>query len=264
MNTASFTVDADALARTLTPRTRLVAIGAASNALGTITDVTGACALAREHGAMTFVDAVHFAPHSLLDVQSIGCDFLACSPYKFYGTHTGVLFGRNALVQSLDVPKLEPAPDTAPERLETGTQNHEGIVGAAAAVEYLASRSTSNGSRRARLAEAMTALHARGDELVARLWNGLASINRVTMYGPLPGSPRTPTVAFTLAGHDTEAVARHLTGHGVFVSNGHFYAQTVAERLGRATDGFVRAGAACYTTAEEVDRLIAGVKELAR
>ena len=264
LDTTTFRTDWDELARALGERTRLVAIGAASNALGTVTDVARACAMAREVGALSFVDAVHLAPHTLLDVREIGCDFLACSSYKFYGPHAGVLFGRQSLVQSLDVPKLEPAPEEAPERLETGTQNHEGIVGAAAAVDYLASLSMSPGTRRERLERVMTALHARGDALVERLWNGLAAIDGVTLYGPLPGTPRTPTVAFTLANRTTEDVARLLVSDGIFVSNGHFYAQTVAERLGRGEEGFVRAGAACYTTTEEVDRLIAGVTKLAR
>jgi selenocysteine lyase/cysteine desulfurase len=197
-------------------------------------------------------------------VREIGCDFLACSSYKFYGPHAGVLYGRQALVQSLDVPKLEPAPNTAPERLETGTQNHEGIVGAAAAVEWLASLASEAGTRRERLARVMSAMHARGDALVARMWAGLAAIDGVTMYGPPPGTPRTPTVAFTVRGHTTEDVARALVADGLFVSNGHFYAQTVAERLGRGEDGFVRAGAACYTTLDEVERLIAGVRALSR
>ena len=132
-------LDWAALERLLSPRTRLVAIGAASNALGTINDVTRACALARAAGALTFVDAVHYAPHVLVDVRAIGCDFLACSAYKFYGPHVGILYGRRDRLEALDVPKLAPAPETAPERLETGTLNHEGIVGAGAAVEFLAS-----------------------------------------------------------------------------------------------------------------------------
>ncbi|HEV7994024.1 MAG TPA: aminotransferase class V-fold PLP-dependent enzyme, partial [Gemmatimonadaceae bacterium] len=256
--------DLDELARLIGPRTRLVAVGAASNALGTVTDVARICAMAREAGALSYVDAVHYAPHELVDVHAIGCDFLACSSYKFYGPHAGILFGRADLVQSLDVPKLAPAPEEAPERLETGTQNHEGIVGAAAAVSWLASLADVGGTRRERLTRAYAVLHQRGDALVARLWEGLGAIDGVTLYGPPPGTPRTPTVSFTLRGHSTDAVARHLVTQGLYASNGDFYAQTVAERLGRGTDGFVRAGAACYTTADEVDRLVTGVRELAR
>jgi cysteine desulfurase family protein (TIGR01976 family) len=264
LDAATFRHEAGALARLAGPRTRLVAVGAASNALGTITDVADACAIARSAGALSFVDAVHVAPHELLDVQRIACDFLACSSYKFYGPHAGILFARRDLAQALDVPKLDPAPEDAPERLETGTQNHEGIVGAAAAVSYLASLAGDAGTRRERLARTFRALQARGDTLLAQLWEGLSAIDGVTLYGPPPGTPRTPTVAFTLERHSTEHVARHLVRHGVYASHGDFYAATVAERLGRGADGFVRAGAACYTTTDEVDRLLTGVEELRR
>jgi cysteine desulfurase family protein (TIGR01976 family) len=264
LDPVTFRSDPTAFSRLIGPRTRLVAVGAASNALGTITDVAAVCATARAAGALSFVDAVHFAPHALVDVAAIGCDFLACSSYKFYGPHAGILYGRAGLVQSLDVPKLAPAPEAAPERLETGTQNHEGIVGAAAAVDYLASLAGGEGSRRERLARAYSALHARGEALAAQLWDGLSAVGGVTLYGPPPASPRTPTISFTLRGHSTEDVARALVRRGVYASNGDFYAATVAERLGRGEDGFVRAGAACYTSADEVDRLIEGVREIAK
>ena len=263
LNPVTFRHDDHALAQAIGPRTRLVAIGAASNALGTITDVAAVCARARDAGALSFVDAVHFAPHSLVDVQAIGCDFLACSSYKFYGPHAGVLFGRHDLVASLDVPKLAPAPENAPDRLETGTQNHEGIVGAAAAVEYLASIGGTTGTRRERLVRAYEALHARGESLTRQLWDGLSAIGGVTLYGPPPGSPRTPTISFTIRGTTTEEVARALVKRGLYASNGDFYAQTIAERLGRGEDGFVRAGAACYTSPEEIDRLVSAVQEIA-
>jgi selenocysteine lyase/cysteine desulfurase len=240
----------------------LLAIGAASNALGTISDVARAAALARAAGVLTFVDAVHFAPHELVDVKQIGCDFLACSAYKFYGPHIGIMFAREDVLRRLDVPKLEPAPETVPERLETGTLNHEGIVGAMTAVDFLASLSP-GGGRRARLARAFADLHARGQALLKRLWSGLAGISGVRLYGPPPGSPRTPTVAFTVAGEVADAVARRLAERAVFVSSGDFYAATVVERL-RLTEGLVRAGCACYTTEEEVDRLIEGVVDMSR
>jgi cysteine desulfurase family protein (TIGR01976 family) len=264
LDPVTFRTDFDDLAHQLGPRTRLLAIGAASNALGTVTDVTRACAMAHEVGALAYVDAVHYAPHQLVDVKAIGCDFLACSSYKFYGPHVGVLYARHDLVQSLDVPKLDPAPEEAPEKLETGTQNHEGIVGAAEAVMYLGTLALGGASRRERLARTYAAFHARGDALLARLWEGLGAVPGVTLYGPEPGTPRTPTVVFTLHGHSTEEVARQLARRGVYASNGDFYAATVAERLGRGADGFVRAGAACYTTDEEVERLIEGVRTLAR
>ena len=244
----------------LSARPRLLAIGAASNALGTITDVARAAAMARSAGTLSFVDAVHYAPHELVDVQKIGCDFLACSAYKFYGPHIGILFGRQDVMAGVDIPKLAPAPDTAPERMETGTQNHEGIVGAAAAVDFLASLGDGE-TRRARLAAAFAVLHDRGRSLLLRLWDGLSAIDGVTLYGPKPDSPRTPTVAFTVAGRPADEVARGLAEQGVFVSSGDFYATTVVARLG-LRDGLVRAGCACYTTEEEVDRLIEGVREI--
>jgi cysteine desulfurase family protein (TIGR01976 family) len=256
-------LDMNDLASALGPHTRLVAIGAASNALGTVNDVRRAAELAHAKGALVFVDAVHFAPHGLVDVAALGADFLACSAYKFYGPHVGVLWGRQPLLEALDLPKLEPAPENAPDRLETGTQDHEGIVGAGAAVDFLASLAEGSG-RRARLGAAMGALHARGQELVARLWSGLKRTNGVTVYGPPPSEPRTPTVAFTVRGVASEAVARALAERAVFVSNGDFYATTAVRRLGHAEDGVVRAGCACYTTLEEVERLIAGVQEVAR
>ena len=183
----------------ITPRTKVLAIGAASNALGTITDITRATALAHSVGATVFVDAVHYAPHVLVDVQAIDCDFLACSAYKFYGPHIGVLWGRRDRIEALDAPRLDPAPQESPERLETGTQNHEGIVGAAAAVDFLASLAgPGERSRRVSLAAAYDALHARGAALLEMLWTSLEATEGVTLYGPRPGTPRTPTLSFTM------------------------------------------------------------------
>jgi cysteine desulfurase family protein (TIGR01976 family) len=249
------------LEKAFTPRTRLLAIGAASNALGTINDVQRATELAHRAGALSFVDAVHYAPHSLVDVRAIDCDFLACSAYKFYGPHIGVLYGRAALLNELDVPKLDPAPNQAPERMELGTQNHEGIVGAGAAVDFLAALGGGS-NRRARLASAMHSLHDRATQLVTRLWDGLHSLKHVRVFGPPPSAPRTPTVSFTVAGVPSSAVAGALAARGVFASHGDFYAATVVERLGLGEEGLVRAGCACYTSPEEVERLIEGVKEL--
>jgi cysteine desulfurase family protein (TIGR01976 family) len=263
MNTATGRLEWDDLERSIGPRTRLVAIGAASNALGTITDVRQVAAMAHAAGARVFVDAVHYAPHALVDVAQIECDFLALSAYKFYGPHIGILWGRRDLVESLDLPRLDPAPQESPERMETGTQNHEGMVGAAAAVDFLASLSgDGHDSRRAALEATFAGLHSRAERLLARLWNGLAAIDGVTLYGPPPGTPRTPTVAFTVRGQSTDDVAIALAKRGAFVSNGDFYAATVVERLDRLPDGLVRAGCACYTTEEEVDRLIDGVRAI--
>jgi cysteine desulfurase family protein (TIGR01976 family) len=247
--------------RQVGPSTRLVAVGAASNALGTISDVKRAAALAHAHGALCFVDAVHYAPHALVDVAALDCDFLACSAYKFYGPHVGILWGRRALLEGVDVPKLMPAPDDAPDRLETGTGNFEGIMGAAAAVDFLAGLGE-GGSRRERLSSAFVRLHEVAGALVRRLWDGLGDIPGVTRYGPPPDRPRTPTVSFSLDGMASVDVARALAGHALFVSNGDFYASTIVGRLGRAEDGLVRVGCACYTTPDEVDRLLEGVRSL--
>lgn len=263
VNLDSGELDWASLERALSPQTRLLAIGAASNAIGTISDVARASRMARAEGALTFVDAVHYAPHTLVDVQALGCDLLACSPYKFYGPHTGALFVRRELVGSLDVPRLAPAPNEGGERLETGTQNHEGIVGAGATVDFLASIGE-GATRRAKLVSAFGVLHERAHALFAQLWEGLGAIPGVTRFGPPPSRPRTPTAAFTLRGADSASVARFLASRGVFVSHGDFYATTIVSQLGHEADGLVRAGCACYTSAEEVERLLAGVDALAR
>ena len=256
-------LDWEAMGRVIGPKTRLLAIGAASNALGTITDVVRARELARGVGALVFVDAVHFAPHRLVDVRALGCDFLACSTYKFYGPHLGVLYGRRDRIRSLDLPKLEPAPDTVPERLETGTQNHEGIAGAGAAVEWLASLAGGGGTRRERLARLYAALREREDVLFGRLWDGLGGISGVTRYGPAPTRPRTGTVSISLGGVPAHDAAVALAAEGLYASSGDFYATTVVQRLGFGRAGLLRIGLSIYSTADEVDRVLAGVERIA-
>ena len=263
LDLATFRHEKGALERLLSPRTKVVALGAASNILGTISDVKAMIAQARAAGAITVVDAVHYAPHMLVDARDMGADFVLCSAYKFYGPHIGVCYGRRDATAALDLPRLEPAPDYVPECLETGTQNHEGIVGAAAAIEFLASLATDqSASRRARLATVMQALHERGDALCGQLFDGLNAIEGVTVFGPPPGSARTATVSFHVAGHTSEQVARALAPMGLYVSHGDFYASTVARRLGYEVDGVVRAGCSCYTTTHEVARLVVGVQAL--
>lgn len=255
-------LDWDDYERQLSGKTRLVAIGAASNALGTVNDVQRAIEMAHELGSLVFVDAVHFAPHVLPDVRALQCDFLACSAYKFYGPHIGVLYGKSDLLQSIDFPKLRPAHNSGPERSETGTLNHEGIVGAAAAIDFLVSLSASGSTKRERLCFTYDELHARGAALIAAMWNGLATIDGVRLYGPPPERDRTPTIAFTVDGMTSREVASELAERAVFVSNGDFYAATVVERLGLSDSGLVRAGAAIYTTADEVDRLVDGIRSI--
>lgn len=243
-------------------RTRVLAIGVASNALGTINGIRRAAEIAHNAGALLFADGVHSTPHIPTDVKAWGCDFLACSAYKFYGPHLGVLYGRNDLLQAIDFPKLAPAPGSAPERAETGTQNHEGIAGAAAAVDFLASLAPGT-SRRERLQAALAVLDARGHALVTRMWDGLSNIPGVKIFGPTPAERRTPTVSFNVQNVPAAEVSAHLAKLGVFVSHGNFYAATVIDRLGFKNEGVVRAGCACYTTSEEVDRLIEGVRQIA-
>jgi cysteine desulfurase family protein (TIGR01976 family) len=262
------TLEMERLEELLSARTAVVAIGFASNALGTVNDMRLIAQRVRERtDAILFVDAVHSAAHRFTDVAELDCDFLACSPYKFYGPHTGVLYGRRERIESLEVPRLLPAHDTSPERLETGTLNHEGIAGIAAAVDFLAGLARPGGPetpRRAALRRAFESLHRRGEELFGLLWRGLADHPAIRLYGPPPGEPRTPTLAFSIDGLDSREVARRLANEwGIFCSHGDFYAMTVVERLGMADAGLVRAGCACYTNEEEVERLVEGVLTIA-
>jgi cysteine desulfurase family protein (TIGR01976 family) len=250
----------DELPGLVNERTKLIAVGAASNAIGTVSDIKTACRIAREAGALSFVDAVHFAPHNLVDVKEIGCDFLACSAYKFYGPHIGILYGRKELLESLDFPKLRPAPDHGPDRAETGTQSHESIVGAGAAVDFIASLG-SGSTRRERLKDAFRYMHEKDEQLVRRLWDGLSEIPGVRMYGPGCDQERTSLVSFTVGQHPSSEVSRFLAEQGLFVSHGDFYASTVIKRYGLEEQGLVRVGCSFYTSPEEVERLIGGVAE---
>ncbi|PYQ60272.1 MAG: cysteine desulfurase-like protein [Acidobacteria bacterium] len=246
-------IDMDHLARLAGSKTRLIAIGGASNAVGTINDLATVRKIAKSVGALFFVDAVHLAPHEPIDVQAIDCDFLSVSAYKFYGPHIGILFARKDLLESLPFPKLDPAPDSAPERAETGTQNQEGIAGVTAAVQFMTSLGVGAavpGGPAGEDARRHTSL----------LWNGLKSIKRVRVYGVPPSEPRTPTFAFTVDGKTSEEVARALAKRAIFASHGDFYAATVVRTLG--VEGLVRAGCAAYTTGEEIERLLAAVDEV--
>ena len=261
MDTATGKLVDEDLERFIGPKTKVVAIGAASNALGTINDLEKIVAMGHSVGALVFVDAVHYVPHELLDVRKLDCDFVGMSAYKFYGPHVGVMYAKLPLLNEIDFPKLQPAPDYAPENAETGTQNQEGMVGAAAAVDFLASLGESS-SRRESLVNVFGEMHSRSMRLFERLWNGLSSMPRVTVYGPPPGSPRTATLSFTIEGVTSTDAARYLAEKGLFLSHGDFYAETVVKRLGLEPEGLVRAGCACYTTEEEIDRLIEAVSEL--
>ncbi len=266
--------------RLITKRTKMVSFGAGCNALGTVNRFRDAVELAHSVGALALVDAVHYAPYFLCDVRETDCDFMTASAYKFYGPHASVFYGKKDLLESIDFPKLQPAPDTAPERAEMGTQNHEGIAGAAAAVDFYASLvaqgpsgdevSTGRDSdrlitgRRKHLQSAFAGLRAHSRPQVNRLWDELSRIKGVRLYGPQPDVDRTPTVSFTIENVDSTDVARQMAERGLFVSHGDFYAQTVIERLGLAPEGLVRVGCACYTSDEEIDRLIEAAREIAK
>ena len=254
-------LDLEHLDSLINRHTRLIAIGGASNALGTINDLQTVIRLAHQSNALTFVDAVHYAPHVLCDMKAFECDFLTCSPYKFYGPHAGVLYGRQTLLQNLSVPRIEPAGSTAPERLETGTLSHEAITGSAEAVNFLASL-TPIEPRRSALKATYQELHERGQHLVTRLWEGLHSIPGIICYGPPPLDARTPTVGFTIQGLTSEEACKQLSNYGLFLSHGDFYASTVVSRLG--VEGLIRAGVACYTTSEEIDRLLTAVRKISQ
>ncbi len=263
MDIESGTLEFSELENLLNAKAKLLAIGAASNAIGTISDVKKACALAKENNTLSFVDAVHYAAHELVDVQDFGCDFLACSAYKFYGPHIGVLYGRRELLEKIDSPKLKPSPNNAPDRVETGTQSHESIAGAGACINFLASLSTGE-TRREKLQNTFAEIHSRKMDLFKNLWEGLSAIDGVTLYGQNAEARRTPTIAFTVKNVNSQTVSEKLATRGIFTSNGDFYATTVVEKLGLANDGLVRAGCACYTTIEEVERLVEGVRSIAK
>lgn len=261
--------------RLVTSKTKVVSFGAGCNALGTVNDYRRAVEMAHSVGALALVDAVHYAPYFLCDVKATDCDFLTCSAYKFYGPHVSVFYGKQELLESIDFPKLQPAPDTAPERVEMGTQSHEGIAGAAAAVDFYASLVGSTGvspvdlaqdaraTRRERLQSAFAGLRAHSAPQVKRLWEELGGIKGVRLYGPPPEVVRTPTVSFVVKDVPSTDVARRLAERGLFASHGDFYAQTVIERLGLAPEGLVRVGCACYTSNEEIERLIEAVAAIA-
>jgi cysteine desulfurase family protein (TIGR01976 family) len=268
------TLHLEGLEALLSEKTRLVAFGWASNAVGTINPVAETAALARASGAWTYVDAVHAAPHLPLDARAAGADFVACSVYKFFGPHVGALYGRRELLESLPAYKVRPAP----HRFETGTGNFEGYAGALAAVEYLADLGDRYGdptaggaetasSRRARVRAGMHAIRAYEIDLYQRLAAGLGAIEGVRVVGIADSDrvdQRTPTAAITIAGCDPQTAAEWLGEEGIAVWNGDFYATGLMERLGLAPDGVVRIGLTHYNTAAEVDRLLAAIATIAQ
>ena len=263
------TLNLDDFRRQLSPRTKLVAIGCASNAVGTRNPFVEMTRLAHEAGALVFLDAVHHAPHLGMDVTAWDCDFLCCSAYKFFGPHVGVLYGKRHLLEELPAYKVRPCPETLPDRWMTGTQNFAAIAGTGAAVEYLAAIGRSlgeTGGRRACLVRAFDAIERYEREAGARLLEGLASVKGVRIHGitdPKRLGERVPTVSFTVADRTPGEVAHHLAQRSVFAWHGNYYALPLTEALGVEPDGMVRVGLLHYNTAADVARLVAALDELA-
>lgn len=250
-----------AVAGVLSDRTRVVAVTGASNLVGTRPDLPAIAAAVHAVGALFVVDGVHLTPHAPVDVTSVGADVYLCSPYKFLGPHCGVLAAAPELLESLHPDKLRPSTDDVPERFEFGTLPYELLAGTTAAVDFLAAMTPERADRRSRLLASMAAVEAHEARLFSRLLDGLAGIARVRLIGS--PAARTPTALFTVDGIDALDVSEHLAAVGVNAPAGSFYAIEAAERLGLGAAGGVRAGLAPYTDDADVDRLLAGVVEVA-
>ncbi|HZZ73081.1 MAG TPA: cysteine desulfurase-like protein [Pirellulales bacterium] len=262
------TLDLNDLRAKLSPRTKFAAIGCASNAVGTLNPVAEITEWVHAVGGLVFLDAVHLAPHALLEADRWGCDFLACSAYKFFGPHVGVLWGRRALLESLSAYKVRPAPDDLPGKWMTGTQNHEAIAGALAAVQYLADVGNLLGpeavDQRGSLRTAMPAITAYERQLCLRLLAGLAELKSVKVWGitdPARIAERVPTVSITHRQFAPRELAERLAERGIFVWHGNFYALPLTEALGLEPEGMVRIGLLHYNTEGEVDRLLEALAE---
>ncbi|HVZ19276.1 MAG TPA: cysteine desulfurase-like protein [Terriglobales bacterium] len=254
----------------LNSRTRLVAVGYASNAVGTVNPVTEITKMAHTTGSLVFIDAVHYAPHGLIDVRAIDCDFLACSPYKFFGPHSGVLYGKRDRLKALKPYKVRPASNELPDAWETGTQNHECMAGVLAAVEYIADIGRSAGGttlpRRAALETAYANIHRYERNLTEKLISGLLAIPDVTVYGirdPRKFDQRVGTVSIRMKNHGPHEIATRLGEKGLFTWDGNFYALDLTERL-RIEDqgGLLRIGVLHYNTEEEIDRLLTELRAM--
>jgi len=265
------TLRVDDLQNLLSERTKLVAVTYASNAVGSIVDVAKVCEMAHQAGALVFVDAVHYAPHGIIDVQALDCDFLVSSAYKFFGPHTGVMFGKYDLLDSLDAYKVRPAPDKPPGKWETGTPSYESLAGVQAAVEYLedigrqfgglaSSGSDTREARRYRLLGALQVIKQHEESIGAYFLHKAVIVPGLRVFGITDIErlgERTPTFAISLEGHTPRDVAKFLGDRGIFVWDGHYYAVAVMDRLGLLDQGgLVRIGFVHYNTLEEVDRLI--------
>lgn len=261
LNTETLELELDKLDDLISPNTKLIAVGHASNCVGTITDIKAVSAKAREVGALVAVDAVHSIPHIYVDMQELGIDMLFSSAYKFFASHVGMAVIRKELFDSLDIYKVVPAPGGVPDRLEIGTQNHEGIPAVSEAIHFIASFGEGK-SLKEQLISGYQAIEVYENMLAERIRNGLAEISGIRLYQS--EQEKTPTVAFRAEGiTPIEFCTRMCDEHGVFIAEGHFYALTLVERLGiDQTGGFIRAGIAPYNTVEEVDRFLNGVRQI--
>ncbi len=260
------TLDLDSFDEALTERTRLVAFTLASNAVGTIPPAAELVRRARAAGALTALDGVHLAQHRLLDLHGLGADIVACSPYKFFGPHLGIVAARRELLEGWVPYKLVPAPDEAPERWETGTQNHEGLAGLTAAIDYLASLGGADGPRRDRLSATYDAIAEHERDLAARFLDGVIALPHVRLWGIADRDrigERTPTFALRLGTRHPAETAKALAARGIFVWDGDYYAREVMTRLGLLdTGGAVRIGFCHYHTEDEVDRVLEALADL--
>jgi cysteine desulfurase family protein (TIGR01976 family) len=262
------TLDLDDFEAQLSPRTRLVAVGCASNAVGTINPIERIVDRSHAAGAQVFLDAVHYAPHALMDVAAWDCDFLVCSAYKFFGPHVGILYGKRKLLTDLPAYKIRPAPDNLPGRWMTGTPSHEGIAGALAAIDYLSEIGRglgAAGDRRHFLVTALAAIQRYERELSAHLVAGLSRLPQFKIWGiadPRRFHERVPTIAVTHRRLPARAVAEELDRSGIFVWHGNFYALSLSEALGLEPEGMVRIGMLHYNTVEEIDRLLDVLAEM--
>lgn len=261
-STETFDYDLAQLDTLLTPRTKLVAVNYASNVIGSINDVRHITAQAKAEGALVFVDAVQYAPHGVIDVQEIGCDFLVCSAYKFYGPHYGILWGKLDVLDSLDPYKVRTAPTTSPDKFETGTKSREAIAGVLGAIEHFECIGGEKTTRRERMVAGMTAVVEYENGLTKRLIEGLRTIKGVTIHGK-GYEGRVPTVALTINGKNPAEIAKALGAHGINVWNGHNYGWAPVKRLGLLeSGGVVRVSLAQYNTSQEVDYFLQTLEKL--
>jgi cysteine desulfurase family protein (TIGR01976 family) len=239
-------------------RVRLVAVCLASNSLGTLVDIPPISVAAHEAGAMVFVDAVHAGPHRSIDVEKLGCDFLAVSAYKFFGPHVGVLFGRIDHLAALDAYRVRPAPSDPPGKWETGTQSFESIAAVTAAVDYIAALGGDRDTRRASLLAAYENISAYETGLSQQFLTGIQELDKVRLYGvPETGDRRVSTFAIGVDGYHADEAARRLLAKGLYVWSGHYYAVNAMARLGVLDEGgLIRIGFAHYNTSQEVDRVL--------